>query len=287
MGILTKLEDYQKNLLEQFNNKYPILDKKILEIGSDLNCNTAMAMIEMGAAEVWAVNPLFDKDFVSPHPKIHVIKNFGEKIQLKSGQFDIIFGIALLEHVIEPKALFNKCKRLLKKNGICYLQGWPTWLSPDGHHIWLNNINGRNYHFNDETNPFDDWEYLLLDKFKKFEIQMKNRGIPEEDILPIYNYVYKNQGENSRIPPTKIINIAKSIKQMDVVCVRLYTNIRQNDIFEQLKEVYSVEDLKTNGLELYFKFKNKKSLFSIYDENHHKVVRFLGIKIKFRSKGKK
>ena len=287
-----EMEDYQSQFLQKLDNLSPIKGKKILEIGSDLECKTALGMLTLGAKEVWAVNPRFDASFVSPDPRIHVIKSLGEKTKFKKQTFDIIFGIALLEHVLKPEKLFKECKRLLKEDGLCLLQGNPFWTSHWGHHIW-----SEKYKFNNETNPFSPWEHLCYKNYDELYNGLAPKGYSENEIKEIYNLVYLTT-ENSRIYPEEIKKIAKHIKDIDLKIEPTYSNIPQNKYYDIASKTISEEQLKTNGLTFIFtkkvrpsktiadEAKKAKSLLSIYDENSHKVIRCLGIKVKFRLKRK-
>ena len=51
----------------------------------------------------------------------------------KSNSFDFVFCSSLIEHIKNPDLLLREIKRVLKKNGLCYLSFPPFW-SPVGAH---------------------------------------------------------------------------------------------------------------------------------------------------------
>lgn len=278
-----EMKDYQSEHLQKLNNKCSLEGKKILEIGSDLECKTALGMLTLGAKEVWAVNPCFDDNFVSPDPRIHVIKSLGEKTKFKNQTFDIIFGIALLEHVLEPEKLFNECKRLLKQDGLCYLQGNPFWTSHWGHHIWT-----AKFKFGDETNPLEPWEHLCYENYEQMHNALKKKNFSDKDIKEFYNNIYISDNL-SRIYPSEIKKIAAHIRGVELEIEQNYTKIPPNEYYNWAKNFISEEDLKTENLELYFVKQNRIKKFihrilSIKNENDHKVFILCGIKFKFRLK---
>ena len=54
------LRPLPKKLLLGFHRRYSFRNKRIMEIGSDLNLQLAQAMLRLGAVEVVAVNPHFE-----------------------------------------------------------------------------------------------------------------------------------------------------------------------------------------------------------------------------------
>ena len=141
--------------------------KRVMEIGSDLKLQTAQAMLRLGAKEVVAVNPDFRKQSLEMSiPGITPVVVPAEDFQCPDGYFDIIFGVALLEHVHNPKALAEKCSKLLeKKHGFCFLQGSPVWTSDQGHHIICHL--GNQYIRPDTNPPLEDWQHLCLETHEK------------------------------------------------------------------------------------------------------------------------
>lgn len=65
----------------------------------------------------------------------HVRFVLGDALRLpfKPESFDFVFCSSLIEHVKNPQLLIEEIKRVLKKNGICYLSFPPFW-SPVGAH---------------------------------------------------------------------------------------------------------------------------------------------------------
>jgi ubiquinone/menaquinone biosynthesis C-methylase UbiE len=55
------------------------------------------------------------------------------KLPFKAGSFDLVFCSSVIEHLKNPKDMILEIKRVLKKNGVCYLSFPPFW-SPVGAH---------------------------------------------------------------------------------------------------------------------------------------------------------
>lgn len=245
-NIYGNLEQYQYNLLSNFNKNYSFKKKTVLEIGSDYNANTAMSMLKLGAKEVFAVNPLFSDSLKSKNPKLTLIKDLGENTNLPDEKFDIIWGIALLEHVNNPYSLALECKRLLKPGGICYLQGWPMWTAPDGHHVMIDG-----YSFNNSSNPFDDWEHLTCLDYDTCVKRLKNKDISESDSVLIADYILKNEILSRHNPSYIIESFEKVFDKIEIN--RTLTSKSQNHFFNIALSNYTKDDLNTQGLELYLR----------------------------------
>lgn len=119
-------------------------------------------MFCLGAEHVWAVNPAFPDDALSPDPGIRCLRTLGEQTSLPDSCADIIWGNALLEHVHDPAALARECRRLLSSRGECFLQGNPLWTSAHGHHNICTAPSGASYRCSDKSVPLAPWEHLLL-----------------------------------------------------------------------------------------------------------------------------
>ena len=247
---------YQSYSIARFNDKYSFKDKVVLEIGSDLKLNTARGILKLGAKKVYAVNPGFPDNIDSLNDKIVTIKSLGEKTNLPDGSCDIIFGIALLEHVAHPKELALECKRLLKPDGVCFLSGWPMWTSSLGHHVHVRNKNGKEYYFNQEDCPIEDWAQLVLSKEEMIK-NLLEKNIPEEDCKLMVNMVYGSA--MSELSPSKIISDFESVPGVSIAVNRAeIPNFMPNQYYERAKSsgIYSEEDLKTIGLDIYLTKEN-------------------------------
>ncbi len=244
------MREYQPVLLNDFMQKTELKDfkdKVILEIGSDMRLNIAQLFVNFGAKEVYCVNPLFPDDLTSPDSKIKLVKDFGEKVKLKSHYFDCIFGIALLEHVLNTEDLFLETKRMLKKDGYAYLQGNPMYTCHCGHHVWAQTPE-IHYKFCDETNPFEPWEHLTLHTKQEYIENLKHKNISEEHIEKILGYVLSN--DTSKIPPSAIAKTAKDVFKQRLSIFRQVETESANEFYNIAKNFYSEEDLNTTSLTL-------------------------------------
>lgn len=248
------IREYQAHLLNILNARYSFQGKRVLEIGSDIQLQTAKAMLRYGAEQVWALNPAFADHIRSPDPRILPTKTLGERSGLPDACADIIFGIALLEHVHDPVSLAQECRRLLKPGGLCFLQGNPLWASYRGHHIYLQKTpSGHHYLFDGESNPLEPWEHLGLDTDEKAQVGMRKKGFPEEDIPVLCNHLLRDP-HISRLLAADIVAPFYELEGMVVDVQRTSSGLPANAHFASALAVYSEDDLRTDDLRIYLTY---------------------------------
>ncbi len=236
------LADYQKGELFYFCYYDCGFENKIVvELGSDLELKTAIGIRKLGAKKVLCFNPDFPDDLTSKDTRIVVSKNDGADTGLPSNSVDVVFGFALLEHVQEPRKIVEEIKRILKPQGIAYLEGCPIWSGPVGHHVW-HQFPDKFYKFSDETNPFSMWEHLYYDTEEQIETALRNKGIPEIHSKSIADFII-NSTFISRKKASDIIREVSSVKGLEI---NIRTSSMENHIVpEDLLDKYSMEDLNT------------------------------------------
>ncbi len=190
---------------------YDVTGKKILEVGSDYHLVLARFMIAQGVESVVATN-FSNWRSDKPLPKnLSFVLTDGSLNYFDDSSFDFVYGIALLEHC-RPEELFPEINRVLKPDGVVFLQGMPIWTSALGHHIWLETKAGNEYHFNDpEKNPIDNWSHLSLSA-DEMRIDLLRKGLPNEDVKEIVQFIYKDNNYigSNRIAPSKFYEVAEA-----------------------------------------------------------------------------
>lgn len=59
-----------------------------------------------------------------------------ERIPAEDGLFDVAVSWSVFEHVSYPVRMFSEIRRILKPDGILFLQLWPFFYSEHGGHLW-------------------------------------------------------------------------------------------------------------------------------------------------------
>lgn len=232
--------------------------KRVLEIGSDSQLQAAQAMLRLGAKEVVAVNPGFRKETLEMViPGIIPVAAPAENLAYPDGYFDIIFGVALLEHVHNPQSLAEKCSKLLdKQHGFCFLQGSPVWTSYQGHHI-ICRLSGREIR-PDKNPPLEDWQHLCLSTHDAAVSAFQDRGFPHEDAVFLAKKLLDDQ-HISRIVPTDIIEKFVNLEGMTIQYKRTPCTKKKTRWYNEALKKYNQEDLDT--LELLIMMWHPRPLF--------------------------
>jgi 2-polyprenyl-3-methyl-5-hydroxy-6-metoxy-1,4-benzoquinol methylase len=89
--------------------------------------------------------------------------------------YDLVLSWSVIEHVLDLNKYFDEAIKLLKSNGLLYLQTWPLWNSSQGHHLFDVGLNAfEHIEFTDELklfthierikdNPAYGWSNLEID----------------------------------------------------------------------------------------------------------------------------
>ena len=248
-------KDYQLKLINRFLKIYkkPLKDKIILEIGSDLNLNVAKMFVKLGVKKVVCINPRFNKNSTAPFSNIEIHKGYGEKTTFQDESFDIIFGIALLEHVLRVEELIKETKRLLKKDGFAFLQGNPLYTCHWGHHIWIEDKDFT-CKFSENTNPFKPWEHLFLKGEDAIRKNLEFKNIPQKQIDKIVAYMLSD--DISKIKGSDILKEAKKVKGINIYPVFQRAIYQRNDFYKKARKIYTKKDLEFQELVLMIESKN-------------------------------
>lgn len=126
-----KFENFQAHLvLRKLKSKgVTFYGKSVLDIG----CGRGGYSLEFfkESADVTSLD-ITRENFQNIHGAKFVMAD-ASKLPFKSMSFDMVFCSSIIEHLKEPKKLLVEIKRVLKKDGICYLSFPPFW-SPVGAH---------------------------------------------------------------------------------------------------------------------------------------------------------
>ena len=118
----------------------------------------------------------------------HLLLNMDARaLEFPDGEFDIVLGIAVLEHLLDLDRVLAEIFRVLARNGGAYLHGGPLWSCGRGHHVWVQ-ADGVKYEFN-ANNPVPDWSHLILDR-DEMKSCLEERRIPAAHARKIVEWIY-------------------------------------------------------------------------------------------------
>jgi SAM-dependent methyltransferase len=68
--------------------------------------------------------------------ELSFVKSQPERIPADDDSFDIVVTWSAFEHVGDPEALLRDIRRVMKPDGVLFLQLWPFYNSEHGSHLW-------------------------------------------------------------------------------------------------------------------------------------------------------
>lgn len=210
--------DYHLPEFRQVWDRFDLNGKRVLEVGSDFHFASARLFHANGAAEVVATNL---GNWISDEPLPEGIRFVCGDVadvadhELTSGSFDIVYGIAVLEHIPDLDRVARTVTRLLAPGGVVYFQGCPLWPGALGHHVWLSaealaddDPTAKNrlqmgqklsYNFADEMrNLIPNWAHLSKTQ-DELRTLLIDQGIPVGHASPIVEFVYNHDGKHTGI----------------------------------------------------------------------------------------
>jgi SAM-dependent methyltransferase len=262
---------YQLEEFRAFFNRIDVHGKKILEIGSDYHSAVARLFSANGADHVVATN-LGNWRCSEPLPP-NVEFWVGDVGDMNSHEksFDIVYGMAILEHIPDLHKVTAKIDSILRPGGVAYLTGWPLWTGRLGHHVVVRkekedfetahaadveDINFLNlYEFTDEKkNPIPDWAHLVFSPAELMEFLIA-KNIPLQHAKRIVNFVYNVDGAmtGSCSNFKSASEILDALGQRFEVEVERVCDESKNEYFTAALAKYSEMDLRTSGLRVWLR----------------------------------
>lgn len=266
---------YQIEEFEKFSDRIDVRGKRVLEIGSDYHLSSARLFMANGADSVVCTN---FGEWVSDEPMPEGVEfraGDASDIELPDQSVDVVYGIAVIEHIPDLERLCKAIKRILKPDGIAYLQGCPMWAGSIGHHVWCSpdteegayeaifaagggkKSKQMQYSFT-ENNPIPDWAHLVLTPAELEHHLTQEKGLPESHARVITRCVYNLDdtaaGSNSNfLSASDVLKAMNTHLQTEVE--RIWVDRAPNEYFEKALEQYAEEDLRTLGLRVWMTHK--------------------------------
>ena len=168
----------------------------VLEIGADRHGVSTAMLAETGAARVISTN--FRDDWPEGLDGTIERRRLDARRIAQSfepGSIDIVFGVAILEHIDGLDAFFSGVRHALRPGGLLFAHGGPIWTSAKGHHVGFAG-EAMEYRFgNAAANPIRDGTHLGFDK-QGLADDMIARGIHAGDAANIAAQIYEDPDRN-------------------------------------------------------------------------------------------
>jgi ubiquinone/menaquinone biosynthesis C-methylase UbiE len=217
---MVSLEDYQLRFVDAVRKviagnwlrSRPAI--RILDMGCDCSGRQIAEISRLTKGEVVGIN--IPEDFPTESAVVNagnrgrLLRMDGMNLQFEDASFDLVISANVIEHVPDPTKFIREAARVLRPNGVCYLETAPLWTGPKGHHIMESMIAENcpmESGFRDDSSIIPDWSHLVLDRCQMEQI-LKNR-VRSETTDYILRYLYDSKDLNKT--PWRIIK--KSISQ--------------------------------------------------------------------------
>lgn len=266
--------EYHFEEFEKLRQRVDVRGKRVLEVGSDFHLASARLFMANGADSVIATN-IGDWKSDEPLPdRVEFCVGDASDIDLPDASFDIIYGIAIIEHVPDFERLCKAIKRLLKPGGVIYFQGCPMWAGSLGHHVWFSpdqdgeyeatfaagggkKTKPMQYSFT-ENNPIPDWAHLAMSPVELEKLLVDEKGIPQSHAEGIVKYVFNLDGTmigscSNFFSASEVLAVMQQYFETDIE--RIWIDGKPNSYFERALERYSEEDLRTLGMRVWMTHK--------------------------------
>lgn len=139
----------------------PLAGAVVLEIGADAKSFAAQMLLDAGAARVISSNhgERWPEETIGAIEKKRIDARKLTDV-LAPQSVDIVFGIAVLEHIDGLAEFFATAKKVLRPGGLFFVQGEPIWTTHNGHHV---GVIGEKAHYRfgvPGANPIPRWAHL-------------------------------------------------------------------------------------------------------------------------------
>lgn len=128
----------------------------------------------------------------------------GMALTFPNSSFDLVISANVIEHVPQPDRFISEASRVLKPNGIAYIETAPIWTSCRGHHVMEGMVRENcplEVNFRDDGTIIPDWSHLTHDRAQMRQ-QLAGKLLPET-IDYILWYVY-DSGDLNKWPWKRI-----------------------------------------------------------------------------------
>lgn len=217
---MPNLEDYQLRFVQAVRqviagnwlHKRPAI--RILDMGCDCSGLQIAELTRLTKGEVVGIN--IPDDFPSESAMMiagqqaSLLRMDGMQLQFPDQSFDLVISANVIEHVPDPTKFIREAARVLKPNGVCYLETAPLWSGPRGHHVMESMIAQncpQEANFRDDGSVIPHWSHLTLDRNQLAELLRQK--LQPETCDYIIQLVYDSTVLN-RIPWR---NILKSLEE--------------------------------------------------------------------------
>lgn len=144
---------------------------KILDMGCEPGGHQLKAIAELTSGEVFGIN--VPENFPSPEAitvagdRVRMLRMDGMNLEFEDSTFDLVISANVIEHAPNPDRFISEAARVLKPDGLCFIETAPVWTSARGHHIMEMMVAEncpQETAFIDDGSVIPEWAHLNLSR---------------------------------------------------------------------------------------------------------------------------
>jgi len=200
-----KYKEYHYDLFEKFLRYSGVEGKDVVVLGCSTGLDCQLFVLA-GAKTVLGVDldPGIGSDYLAPNVA-YLRESISNLSSIANDSFDVVYSVAVFEHVFDIQGALNECRRILRPGGLAYILSAPLWNSPFGHH----------YKSLMENYP---WIHLVLGE-SEAEIFLDRNGVKDcgnGSVREALQYIYHPQHFN-RYPAAYYELAANSVENIAIL----------------------------------------------------------------------
>ena len=208
-SVVSDLEDYQQRFVmavgrviaASWLRKRPVI--RVLDMGCDCSGRQLREIVKLIGGTAVGIN--IPADFPTAEAVatagncVQLLRMDGMQLQFPDESFDLVISANVIEHVPDPVRFIHEAARVLKPDGVCYMETAPVWTGPRGHHIMesmiAENCPGE-LQFRDDGSVIPDWSHLTLSKARMADL-LRTRLQPDTCSY-ILDFLYDSEHLNRK-----------------------------------------------------------------------------------------
>lgn len=227
--VLADLQDYQQRFVLAVGRviaanwllKRPTI--RVLDMGCDCSGRQLREIVKLIGGTAVGINIPAEfptrEAVATAGERVQLLKMDGMQLQFPDASFDLVISANVIEHVPDPVRFIREAARVLKPNGVCYMETAPVWSGPRGHHIMESMIAEncpQETQFRDDGTIIPDWSHLTMSKSQMADL-LREKLLPETCSY-ILEFLYDSTHLNRK--PWSVISAAF---QASFPVVRMHT----------------------------------------------------------------
>jgi SAM-dependent methyltransferase len=147
-----------RHALDEAKRTVGLAGKHVIEVGGAVPERAALGT----GASTWRAGFLNAPSFASDDGRYRIEHADARALPYADASCDVVFSSCAFEHVNDMDRALAEIARVLRPGGAVVTLFAPIWSCAVGHHLWLEDDDGRQLSFMDRVVP--DWGHLLLEE---------------------------------------------------------------------------------------------------------------------------